>query len=288
VVFVNPGSGSGTDLDALRRAFDGHDVIECEPDAFDEAIRRSLEGTTPPFLAMAGGDGSMRTLAARLAGTDAVMLTVPEGTRNHLAQDLGIATLDDAVSASTSGSIACIDLGWVNGEVFVNTLSLGTYPAMVRDRERRTGRWPKPIANLLAALHQTRKGQRSTVELDGERRLVWSVFVGNGRYGTGLADLTSREDLTDGLLDVRVVRADAPLGRTRVLLAALFGRLEGSPLVERTRVASLVLDVPTPTCDVALDGEVLRLATPLEVSCRARSLRVLVPPDPPHESADPG
>jgi diacylglycerol kinase family enzyme len=277
VVLVNPASGTGTDLEALRRAFEGHDVIECDPDSFDRAIDDVLDGGSARFVAMAGGDGSMRALATVLAGRAMTMLTIPEGTRNHLARDLGIATLEDAVAAATDGTETAIDLGEVNDEVFVNTMSLGVYPAMVRDRARRAHRLPKAVANLLAAGHQIRHGRRSIVEIDGRQQRVWSVFVGNGRYGTGVADLTTRDDLADGLLDVRVVRADRRLARTRVVLATLLGRLDRSPLVESQHTSSLTIDADRPVLDVALDGEVVQLDAPLRVSCRRQALRVLVP-----------
>jgi diacylglycerol kinase family enzyme len=277
VVLVNPDSGNGTDVDAIDQAFADHRVVVCDPDSFEMAIREALDGDRPRFIAMAGGDGSMRTLATALAGTDVAMLAVPEGTRNHLARDLGLSTVDDAVAAITDGAEMSIDLGDVNGEVFVNTMSLGVYPAMVRERRRRTRTSPKAVANLFAALHQMRNGRRSTIELDGTPLRVWSVFVGNGRYGNGVADLTSRDDLADGVLDVRIVRADRRLARTRVVLATLIGRLDRSPLVESKRTASLRIESTRSAVDVALDGEVLHLSTPLRVSCRQRSLTVLVP-----------
>lgn len=279
VILVNPRSGNGTDVDGLRRAFDGHRVVECSPDTFDAAITSALEGS-PSFVGMAGGDGSMRSVAAALVGTGVPMLTIPEGTRNHLARDLGIATVDDAVEAAGRGERITIDVGEVDGQVFVNTFSIGTYPAMVRDRTLRQRRWAKPVANLLAAVEQMRRGRRSTVAIDDRRQEVWSVFVGNGRYGTGLTDLTSREDLADGLLDVRIVKAGR-LGRTRLVLAALTGRLERSPFLETERARSLVLDAPRTVLDVALDGEVVQLTTPLHVECRPGALVVLVP----HRSA---
>jgi diacylglycerol kinase family enzyme len=276
VILVNPDAGDGTDPETLRRAFEGHRVVECRPEAIDEAIDEALAGEPASFVAMAGGDGSMRALASALRDTDVPMLAVPEGTRNHLARDLGIHSVDDALGAARGGQVMAIDLGAVDGEVFVNNLSIGTYPAMVRDRKRREMRWPKAVANLMAAVHQMRRGRRSQVEIDEQRHEVWSVFVGNGRYGTGLADLTSRDDLADGALDVRIVTAGT-LGRTRVVIATLFGRLDRSPFVVSLRASSLVIDSTRPTLEVALDGEVTRLDCPLHVQSLPGALRVLVP-----------
>jgi diacylglycerol kinase family enzyme len=91
-------------------------------------------------------------------------------------------------------------------------------------------------------------------------------------------DFTDRETVGGGVLDVRVVLADRPLARTRVVLALLRG-LDTSPLIVRDTCAGAELGLAVPTVDVALDGEVERLEAPLRYSVRRGELAVLVPPD---------
>ena len=74
----------------------------------------------------------------------------------------------------------------------------------------------------------------------------------------------------DGVLDVRLVLADRPPARTRVVLALLRG-LDTSPLIVR--------ETATDSVEVALDGEVERVETPSRYSVRRGELAVLVPPD---------
>ncbi|HEX5097219.1 MAG TPA: diacylglycerol kinase family protein, partial [Acidimicrobiia bacterium] len=233
IVLVNPHSGPDeTDLDDLRARFGEHDVVECEPADIATQTQASVDAGRP-FVAVAGGDGTIRCAAEVLANTDVALLPIPAGTHNHFAKALGIATLDDAILAAKTGHRAAIDVARVNGKLFVNNSSLGTYPGVVAEREQHEGRMPKPLANVIAVFHQLRAGRRLTVDIDGRPRRAWLVFVGNGAYGENLVDITTRESLRDGVLDVRIVRADQRFARLRLIVDALRGRLDQSPVLER-------------------------------------------------------
>ncbi len=239
MIFVNPGSGPDTtSLEELRRRFPGHAVEECPPDRLADTIRDAL-ATTPDFIGVAGGDGTIRTVAEQLVGTDVALLPIPAGTRNHFARDVGVEDLDAAERAA-NGRLISVDVGRVNGRCFVNNSSIGVYPKIVIRREVHERRLRKGVATMVAAYEQLRVGDRVNAEVDGVAHCSWMVFVGNGTYGEGLLDLGDRESLTDGLLDIRVVRADRPFSRIRVVGALLLGHLARSPLVLRRQAASTV------------------------------------------------
>jgi diacylglycerol kinase family enzyme len=81
-----------------------------------------------------------------------------------------------------------------------------------------------------------------------------------------------------GVLDIRLVLADRPLARTRVVLALLRG-LDTSPLIVRDTCPETELGLAEGTVEVALDGEVERLEPPLRYSVRRQALAVLAPPE---------
>lgn len=273
MVLVNPDSGRRDDGDDVRRHFAGCTVVECEGDdlgpAAEDAARRGAA-----FVAVAGGDGSIRCVASILAGTGVPLVPVPTGTRNHFARELGIETVADA-AAALAAPPRRVDLAEVNGERFVNNASIGFYAALVRERDAHERRLPKALANLTSAWAQARRGHRFAVTVAGRRHRAWLVFVGNGCYGESLADLMARPSLDAGELDVRVLRADRPLARTRTLLAMVAGRLGASPLVTRDRRADVVVELPVPEVEVALDGEVARLVPPLQFRTLPGALTVL-------------
>ena len=276
VVLVNPHAGpDDTPVDELRRRFAGHVVEPTPPEELADRVANARDGAD--FVAVAGGDGSLRCAAEQLLGGDVPLLPIPAGTRNHFAKDLGIRTIDDAARAA-SGPALAIDVGRVNGRIFLNNSSIGVYPRIVVSREAREHRLRKGVATVVAAVEQIRRGPRMTVDVDGQQSKAWLVFIGNGTYGEGLLDLADRETLQDHQLDVRVVKADQPLARLRVVGALLLGRLAGSPIILTSAAPAVNIGVAgRDRIDVALDGEVERLDTPLRYESVPGALRVLVP-----------
>jgi undecaprenyl-diphosphatase len=278
VVFVNPQAGPDeTSLGELKSLFAGHAVEPCPPEELADRVAAAGEDSVD-FVGVAGGDGTLRCAAGQLLAGDVPLLAVPAGTRNHFAKDLGIRTLDDAAAAAVEGSTIAVDVGCVSGHVFLNNSSIGVYPRIVIRREAREHRLRKGVATVVAAVEQIRRGRRMTVEVDGDTGKAWLVFVGNGRYGEGLLDLADRESLYDHLLDVRVVSADRPMARLRVVGALLLGRLAGSPLVDTRETTAVTIDVPRRrSVEVALDGEIEHLEPPLRYESLPGALKVLAP-----------
>ncbi len=95
----------------------------------DEALAGGADA-----LAVAGGDGSLATVAAAALAHDLPFVCVPAGTRNHFARDLGLDPADPtaALDALSEGVEGRIDLGEVNGRLFLNNVSLGIYAEAVR------------------------------------------------------------------------------------------------------------------------------------------------------------
>ncbi|MEX2970430.1 bifunctional phosphatase PAP2/diacylglycerol kinase family protein [Streptomyces sp. C184] len=227
--------------------------------ALDEAAERAraLGGA----LGVVGGDGTVNAAAAVAVRHGLPLAVLPGGTLNHFAYDLGIETYAAAARAVESGEAVAVDVARFRagphpeGHQFLNTFSIGAYPELVRIRERwarRIGAWP---AGILAAWEVLRTAAPLTLRINGERRAVWLLFVGNCQYrGLGFAPVR-RHDLADGVLDVRVVHGGR-LARTRLLAAALMGTPRSSPVLGEARLSRLrISDVPEGT-QLAFDGEV--------------------------------
>ncbi|GAC1588875.1 MAG: hypothetical protein NVS3B21_05020 [Acidimicrobiales bacterium] len=286
-VFINSKSGANAAEDdpaaTIAAALHGVKVEECPPEDLDAALDAQISAGAE-WVGVAGGDGTIRSAAQRLAGSETALLAVPMGTLNHFARQLGISTLDDA-AAAVDGSTIAVDVGDVNDKVFVNNASIGLYPLLVEGRERRLHRLPKRLADLAALSDELRRGKSLSVCIDGEMVSTWMVFIGNNVYCSGLFDITERESVTDGVVDIRLVRAEARFSRLRVVGAALFKRLDRSPLIERRVVAEIVIEPDPKEVSVALDGEVEELLAPLRFRSRKGALKVRVPSTP-YDAAD--
>ncbi|MFI9102419.1 bifunctional phosphatase PAP2/diacylglycerol kinase family protein [Streptomyces fildesensis] len=271
-VVVNEASGPPAFLnppaDRIRAALPEAGVAERSEDddlaeLLEKAARQALEHDGS--LGVCGGDGTV-TLAASIALRHGLPLVVfPGGTRNHFALDLGIETVEDAAAAVVAGTAAAVDLatytaydtpGGAEAVPFVNTFSIGSYPELVRIRERwsrRVGSWP---ASVLAAVHVLRTSEPVDVEINGRRRSVWLIFAGNCEYSSvGLAPVR-RRDLNDGILDVRIVDG-GPFARTRLLGAAVTGFLTRSPVYSAAKLRRLRIRGLAAGSHLAYDGEVV-------------------------------
>jgi undecaprenyl-diphosphatase len=117
------------------------------------------------------------------------------------------------------------------------------------------------------------------VELDGRPMRVWLAWIGNGRYGpAGLAP-AYREDLADGLLDLRIVHGARRFSRTRFALSALSGRLARSHVYTERTVATVDVRGLEGPLRLAADGETFDAPSSIRISKRAGVLLVAVPPD---------
>jgi diacylglycerol kinase family enzyme len=101
---------------------------------------------------MAGGDGSMAIVAAAAADQGLPFVCVPAGTRNHLARDLGVDRHDPvgALDAFTEGVERRIDVGEVDGQVFLNNVSIGIYGDAVQSPDYRSAK----VRTLLGTAEQ--------------------------------------------------------------------------------------------------------------------------------------
>ena len=279
VVLVNPGSGpQETTIEELTEAFgDLAEVKATTGSGLAVDVARAVDRGVP-WVGVAGGDGSLRLAAPVLASAQRPLLAVPCGTRNHFAKDIGLDTLEASVAAAKEGLSRQVDLAWVNHECFLNTCNLGMYTAIVKERVRQKGRLPKRVADGIGILREGIGGHRLRLEIDGRRIVTWAVFIGNSRYGEAIGDL-ARDHLDDGLLDARIVLANQRIARLRLLGALVGGRLHRTPVMEQRCGSTLHIETPgCPSLDVAVDGDICHLRTPLHLRVDQGALTVLVPP----------
>ncbi|MFE1169249.1 bifunctional phosphatase PAP2/diacylglycerol kinase family protein [Nocardiopsis sp. NPDC058789] len=237
----------------------------------DEAARDSS------VLAVAGGDGTVNAGATAALAHDRPLLVLPDGTLNNFARTLGLTSVEIALRAYSGGRLARVDVGEVDGRVFLNTSSFGSYPRMVERRDRwadRIGKWP---AFALALWRDLREVQPTPALVDGRPVKVWWAFVGNCRYRTHARVPALREHLDDGRLDVRVLCARSPFPRLRALADVLFaGATSGAGYTERL-TESLTLAIPDEPRLLAVDGEVVEGSAEVVFRKRPAALRVFVP-----------
>ena len=296
-VILNAGSGKGHDAGLVQQVHDlfvsagmpAEVKLADGGDAITAQIAHAI-ALDADIIVAGGGDGTVSTVAAALVGGDIALGILPLGTLNHFAKDLRLPLeLDAAVRQIAAGLKLRIDVGEVNGRVFINNSSLGLYPDIVRARELQQSRFGrgKWLAFFWATLAAFRSYPFLSVSLIVQgiihRRRTPFVFIGNNEYCIEGFALGGRACLTAGHLSLYT--AQRP-GRMRLLqfgLRALIGRLKQERDFDLLMSTELVVESRHQHLRVATDGEVTLMQTPLRYRLRPASLTVLAPLSSPPE-----
>jgi diacylglycerol kinase family enzyme len=291
VLIINPKSGGGK-AERFRLADEcsargiepvllrpGDDLLQLAKDA----IARGAD-----VIGMAGGDGSQALVASVAAAHQIPHVVVPSGTRNHFALDLGLDR-DDVVGALDAFSDAFerrIDLGEVNGRVFVNNASLGLYAKIVQVPGYREAKL-KTAAEVLPELigPDAKPFDLRFTGPDGTRYdTAHMILVSNNQYQLDqLGGRGTREHLDDGVLGVVVARIGGPVQARRFIALEAVGQVRKFPgwLEWETPRFEVGSDSPV---EIGIDGETLQMTPPLVFSVRPGALRVRIPRTAPGRS----
>lgn len=262
--------------DELRRSLPEAEIIEVDEGTdLETALERATSGSLA--IGVAGGDGSINAGAEVAAAAGMPLVVIPAGTLNHLARDLGLISVTDAVDAVRCGQTVALDLASIDGRAFLNTASFGSYVDLVDARERmesKIGKWPAVVIALVRVLWGSTPVE---VELDGRRRRVWMVFIGNCRYEPSGFTPSWRPRLDDGRLDIRVVDGSAPWSRVRLVLALVTGSLGRCRAYEQRTATTLEVRSRQGPLRLARDGEAFDGSEHFTVTKCERPLAVYVP-----------
>jgi len=238
----------------------------------------------PQVIVAGGGDGTLNAVAGAIVGRSIGFGVLPLGTLNHFARDAGVPLdLDAAVATICTGDVKEVDIGRVNGRLFLNNSSLGLYPQVVKVREALTERlghtkWPSFV---WAALNVLRRFPFLDVQvrIDGTSAAYRApvVFIGNNRYELHGIAIGERNCLDAGYLSVDIVSATSRAELIGLAARALLGRLGEATDFISFRTTEVVVHTGRTSVVVAIDGEVRRLHAPLVFGIEPRALRVLVP-----------
>ncbi|MBI1208339.1 MAG: diacylglycerol kinase family lipid kinase [Azospirillum sp.] len=254
--------------------------------AIDGAVAGDAEA-----VVVGGGDGTIATAAEILLGSGKALGVLPLGTLNLIARDLGIPLdLRQAVTALAKGTIRAVDVGEVNGRLFLVNSVMGLYPALVRARERHRGTpGPRKWLALTLALYRTIRFYDLigvTLDLGSGAQAVRTpaLAVTNNVYAVGWEALLSRRRLDQGVLAVYLVKQLSRLG-----LLGLLARLAVGGWTDDTQLESVTMQQLTVTSrrrriKLVNDGEIIKLSPPLHYRIRPAALTMLVPAN----KSDPG
>ena len=261
-LLINPRSGKGGPSPEELRDEASHRGITPRILGKDDDSAELARSAEADVLGMAGGDGSLAAIAEVAIERDLAFVSIPFGTRNHFARDVGYDR-DDPVGAldAFEGSEQRIDVGRVGDLLFLNNVTFGVYASLVHRREghrRRRNAFARLRALLITATNRDPLG----LVIDGEPVEAQVALVANNEYMLELLSLGERERLDEGRLHLYTTSS------WRV-----------SEWKERS-CTSLTVDAASHRIKAAVDGEPAAFVTPLEFSIQPKALRIRVPSPP--------
>jgi diacylglycerol kinase family enzyme len=284
VVLMNPWSGGGK-VEALHLADEARSrAIEPVVLARGDDLRELAEAAVArgaDALGMAGGDGSQAVVASVAAQHGLPFVCIPAGTRNHLAFDLGIDRDDPvgALDAFGSARETSIDLAEVNGEVFVNNVSLGVYASVVASDEYRAAK-QHTVAEMLPDLLGPGAAPSGLAVDSPEGRVVdpQIIQVSNNPYTiSSLSGFGSRARLDSGVLGVATLSITSTVDLHRLVTLEVAGHPERFDGCHQWSADTLLVE-GTARLAVAVDGEARTWEPPLHFTLRSGCLRVRIAP----------
>ena len=292
LVIVNPASRGGrgaSDWPAAASALRSHfGSFECRftagPGDAARIARKEAERGRELLVAF-GGDGTISESASGIleSGLPTELGILPHGTGGDLVRSLPLPKrLADAAHALRHGRSVAIDVGRVlfddgREKSFVNSASFGLSAEVARRVSRREG--GGYITETVKAASEFHHPEiELTVDSGPRRRLrITTVSLHNGRFFGGGMKMAPEARLTDGLLDLVVVRKLSLSKLVRESPLLYLGAHLGLPEVEHGRVSVVEARSVNPGAEilVEIDGEVEhRLPARFEIRPRALRIRV--------------
>lgn len=254
-----------------------------------EDMQTNLErfSTQKAQLLIGGGDGTIRETAKYLSTRNKAFGVLPFGTMNLLAHDLDITTLQSALNAYAAGvRTESVDAGYVNEELFLCCASIGTMPraSVYREENRKKNNFlliPQMFLFVLQNLEKHKK-QRIVLDVDGKMIKVHSpgVVIADNRFADSDQLMESnfkRASLTDGELAAYISTTKTRASHLRFVMRLLFGHWLKDPDLMEVFGKRIVLFTRRKRELVSIDGEVMKLDTPLAFTLKPKSIKLLVP-----------
>lgn len=245
----------------------------------ERLLRREIEAGAQTVI-VGGGDGTLSLCAEYLVGTQVAMAVLPLGTGNTFVRSIGIPVdMAAAIENIAKGEVQYIDVGKVNDQIFLNSVSLGLSAtiakSLTKEIKKKLGVLSWPYIGLKVML--SHRPMALTLIENGQKRKVRThqLVVANGRYVAGPIRASDEASLQDSELTVFTLGGTTKFELIKTGLEWLANRHVESNGVKYFETQDLEVHSRRPI-KASVDGEVNE-KTPLKIVVLPRSLRVVVP-----------
>jgi len=267
IVIMNPTAGGGRaesickgvcELLELRAI--PHRVLVTESAEHATVLASEAARSGCEAIVAIGGDGTLCEIAAGLAERSVPLYFVPCGTGNDFVRVLNLPSDPiEALIAQLDGEEVRLDMAVVNGKGFLNVAGSGFDVDVLREtiRFKHVGKGLLPyLLGLISALKQFHAFKAELTLDTGEvlREEFTIISIANGRFFGGGMKVAPLAEVTDGLLDVMIIRGLPKWAVPFLLPLFIFGLHARLPFICRVRRCQSVKLV-SPGMTFNMDGE---------------------------------
>lgn len=245
-----------------------------KPEDFDKQARMAVAAASQDggVVIAAGGDGTIRGVAQAAHGKPVRFAAVPCGTFNFFAR--GHKIPEDHLEAfriALTGEAVPVRLGKVNDHVFLINASLGLYAKAIRERERRTSRYGRNrlvvIMSTLRSLLDGHANLKVDLVTSGQTHSVRTpmIFIGNNALQLRDLNIGAAKCMGRDLLAVIMMKPLTKMETLRIIARGLFKTLENDQKLDTFCVDELTIHTRGAAHQIALDGEIITMKSPLRV-----------------------
>lgn len=296
VLIINSGSGHDDKaaaraliVERLREAGRRVDIVDIGAGTEIRAACRKIIAAAKAenrLLVAAGGDGTVNAVAAICLEHGAALGIVPLGTFNYFARDMGIPVRTaEAVDLLLAGRETRAAVGMVGDRLFLNNASFGAYARIVRNREADKSHFGRfrlvALVSEVRSLLTPARIFHVRVDTGAAARQFHTTMIFAGINKVQLETLgLSRSDVGRDKMSVTVLKPASAWEKARLLARGLAGTVPRDDRIEVFFTGGFTADAPDRTVSCVVDGEIVRLPTPLDFRVLPAALRVIAPVPP--------
>ena len=287
----NPSSGNRSMKDSLDEVFQRFQEknVLMQPFRFDgkvySRILRAIKQGDFSFVVASGGDGTINSIANLILknNIDLPLGIIPSGTCNDFARSINIPNnLDECIDIILDRKTINVDVGLINKEsYFLNSFSGSYFVNVSFNTHNELKKNFGPMAYYLKALTEIRniKSFKVYVKTDNDvfEEDVLIFIILNGGHAAGLNNLVKEADVTDGLMNVVLVKKCNHLDMAGIFFKILSNESINNPYVKIVKTKKCFIQTNSDIY-TSMDGE-QGISLPAEIAFIDKALQVFSPED---------
>ncbi len=291
VFIVNPKAGGGRALrvwgmleSMLRDAGQSYQVYYTRFRGDATSIAEKARSNGAELVVGVGGDGTLLEVVNGLDLKKNILGIIPAGTGNGFRRSLKIpGNCRKAFLEMAKWEPHRVDIGTLNGIRFLNVAGLG-FDAVVTqfakaDDQKLPG-YSAYVAGFLKELASFGSFPTKVKDMENGKTITeaktFIVLVANGRYYGGQLCVAPHANVTDGQLDLMVVRRMNYLETASLTLKAFFKKHLGHSAIYTSPCREITISAAE-NIPVHIDGELMG-SLPAKIHIHPAALYVLTPP----------